>query len=51
VGILWTYSFAKKRKVYGVHVVVLLWSTNDRGWRIPVAFRIWRPKRSCSARR
>lgn len=47
----WTYSFAKGRKVYGLHVVVLLWTTDDGGWRIPVAFRIWRPKRSCPAHR
>ncbi|MDP9380608.1 MAG: hypothetical protein M3Q29_10775 [Chloroflexota bacterium] len=26
----WTYSFAKKRKVYGLHIVVLLWWL--RGW-------------------
>src|SRR5215210_678495 len=45
----WTYSFAKKRKVYGLHVVVLLWcACEGRGFRIPVAFRIWRPKRSCA---
>jgi len=43
----WTYSFAKKRKVYGLHVVVLLWCSTDGCWRIPVAFRLWRPKRSC----
>src|SRR5215210_8733531 len=35
----WTYSFAKKRKVYGLHVVVLLWcACEGRGFRIPVAF-------------
>jgi DDE superfamily endonuclease len=45
----WTYSFAKKRKVYGMHVVVLLWCSADRRWRIPVAFRLWRPKRSCAS--
>jgi DDE superfamily endonuclease len=45
----WTYSFAKKRKVYGMHVVVMLWCSADRRWRIPVAFRLWRPKRSCAA--
>jgi hypothetical protein len=45
----WTYSFAKKRKVYGMHVVVLLWCSADGGYRIPVAFRLWRPKRSCAA--
>ncbi len=45
----WTYSFAKKRKVYGVHIVALLWCTSDGRFRIPVAFRLWRPKRSCAA--
>ena len=44
----WTYSFAKKRKVYGMHVVVLLWCSTDGDWRISVAFRLWRPKRSCA---
>src|SRR4051795_221787 len=48
----WTYSFAKKRKVYGCHVVLLSWSSDPAGtWRIPVAFRLWRPKRSCAAGR
>ncbi|HYQ92178.1 MAG TPA: transposase [Candidatus Competibacteraceae bacterium] len=45
----WTYSFAKKRKVYGLHVVVLLWCAGP--WRIPVGFRLWRPKRSCAPHR
>src|SRR5829696_9745766 len=44
----WTYSFAKKRKIYGLHVVVLLWCDGEGGFRIPVAFRLWRPKRSCA---
>ncbi len=44
----WTYSFAKKRKVYGMHVVVVLWCASDRRFRIPVAFRLWRPKRACA---
>ncbi len=45
----WTYSFAKKRKVYGCHVVRLSWTSDPSGtWRIPVAFRLWRPKRSCA---
>jgi hypothetical protein len=44
----WTYSFANKRKVYGMHVVVMLWCSSDRRFRIPVAFRLWRPKRSCA---
>jgi len=43
----WTYSFAKKRKVYGLHVVVVLWCSKGGEWRIPVAFRLWRPK--CAA--
>jgi hypothetical protein len=34
----WTYSFAKKRKVYGLHIVVVLWCSVDGRWRIPVAF-------------
>ncbi len=46
----WTYSFAEKRKVYGLHVVVLLWCSADGRWRVPVAFRLWRPKRSCAPR-
>jgi len=45
----WTYSHAKKQKVYGVHVVLLSWTSDPTGsWRIPVAFRVWRPKRSCA---
>jgi Transposase DDE domain len=44
----WTSSFAKKRKVYGLHVVVLLWCRQDGRFRVPVAFRRWRPKRSCA---
>jgi DDE superfamily endonuclease len=48
----WTYSFAKKRKVYGCHVVLLSWTSDPAGtWRIPVAFRLWRPKRSCTPER
>lgn len=48
----WTYSFAKKRKVYGCHVVLLSWTSDPTGhWRIPVAFRLWRPKRTCRAGR
>jgi hypothetical protein len=44
----WTYSYAKKRKVYGCHIVLLSWTSDPSGrWRIPVAFRLWRPKRTC----
>ena len=45
----WTYSFSQKRKVYGLHVVLLSWASDPTGtWRIPVAFRLWRPKRTCA---
>lgn len=47
----WTYSFAKKRKVYGLHIVVWLWCSADGYWRVPVAFRIHRPKRSSVPKR
>ncbi len=47
----WVYSFAKKRKLWGMHIVVLLWCSCDGCWRIPVGFRLWRPKRSCRASR
>jgi len=47
-GAGWNYSFAKKRQVYGLHIVVLLWCRDDSVWRIPVAFRLWRPKGACS---
>jgi hypothetical protein len=43
----WTYSHAKQRKLYGLHIIVLLWCSHDGQWRIPVGFRLWRPKRSC----
>lgn len=46
----WTYSFAKKRKVYGLHIVVVLWCSFDGRLRILVAFRLWRPRRSCAPR-
>jgi hypothetical protein len=43
----WTYSFAQKRKVYGCHIVLLAWTSDATGrWRLPVAFRLWRPKRT-----
>jgi hypothetical protein len=45
----WTSSFAQKRKVYGCHIVLLSWTSDPTGrWRIPVAFRLWRPKRTCA---
>ena len=44
----WHYSFAQKRQVYGLHIVVLLWCSGEGQGRIPVAFRLWRPKRTCS---
>jgi len=45
------YSFAKKRTVWGFQIVVLVWCSCDGQWRIPVGFRLWRPKRSCRADR
>src|SRR4051794_24887159 len=48
----WTYSFAQKRKVYGCHIVLVSWTSDPTGrWRLPVAFRLWRPKRSCAPTR
>lgn len=47
----WAYSYAKKRQVYGLHMVVWLWCSTDGAWRIPVAFRVHRPKRSSAAHR
>jgi SRSO17 transposase len=44
----WTSAFAKKRKVYGMHIVVVVWCSTDGRWRIPVGWRVWRPKRACS---
>jgi hypothetical protein len=44
----WTYSTSQQRMVRGMHVVVLLWCAG--GWRIPVAFRLWRPKSRCRAK-
>jgi hypothetical protein len=45
------YSFAKKRKLWGIHIVVLVWCSLDGRWRIPLGFRLWRPKRSCRKQR
>ena len=39
----WTYSHSQKRHVYGFHIVRCFWCTGH--WRIPVGFRLWRPKR------
>jgi len=44
--VAWTYSTAKRQKVLGLHIVVLLWCSGF--WRIPVAFRIWCPRDCCS---
>ena len=42
----WTYSFAKKRKVYGLHMMALLRRSGDGHWGTAVGFRLWRPKRT-----
>ncbi len=39
----WTYSHTRQRHVFGFHIVLLFWC-NTR-LRIPVGFRLWRPKR------
>jgi N-acyl-L-homoserine lactone synthetase len=36
----WAYSHAKRRRVHGLHIVVLAWCDHGRRWRIPVAFRL-----------
>src|SRR5262245_60358684 len=41
------YSFAKKRTVWGFQIIVLLWCSCDGRWRIPIGFRLWRPKHAC----
>lgn len=43
----WTYAFVLKRIVYGFHVVVLSWCAGP--WRLPLALRLWRPKRTCAS--
>jgi len=45
----WTFSTSKKRKVYGLHIVVLLWCAGPM--KIPVAFRLWRPRDKCAPHR
>lgn len=42
----WTYSLVKERTKYGLHVVVVLRWGEGGEWRIPVAFRGWRPRRA-----
>jgi len=41
----WTYSTSLGRKVYGLHIVVVFWCTDHL--RVPVAFRLWRPRENC----
>lgn len=45
----WTYSTTARRQVRGFHLVVLLWCAGR--WRIPVAFRFWRPQATCARQR
>lgn len=42
----WIYSTSQKRSVKGMCAVVLLFCVG--AWRIPVAFRLWRPKAHCA---
>jgi len=41
----WTYSTTRKEKVRGLVIVVLFWSNGTL--RIPVSFRLWKPKERC----
>jgi hypothetical protein len=43
----WMYSSSRKRSVKAMCVVVVLFCVGT--WRIPVAFRLWRPKGRCAA--
>jgi len=45
----WTWSNSEKRKVYGLHIVVLLWCRGPV--KIPVSFRLWQPRAKCGTRR
>lgn len=41
----YVYDHTNNRYVWGMHIVVLLWSN---GWiKVPVAFRIWIPEEKC----
>ncbi len=42
----WTYSTSRKQKVRGMVIVVLFWSNGLL--RIPVAFRLWKPRGRCT---
>ncbi|HUS14412.1 MAG TPA: transposase [Chloroflexia bacterium] len=44
----WTYSSTQQRQIYGVVLVLLLWCSDDGRWRIPVGFRLLRPKGRCA---
>lgn len=43
----WTFSTSQRRRVYGLHIVVLLWCTGPV--KIPVASRLWQPQDKCAA--
>jgi len=41
----YVYDHTNHRFVWGIHIVVLLWSN---GWiKVPLAFKIWMPKEKC----
>jgi len=42
----WTYSTTRRQKVKGMVLVVLFWSHGVL--RVPVAFRLWRPRDRCA---
>lgn len=35
------------RQLWGTHNLALVWRSRDGRWRLPVGFRLWRPRRSC----
>lgn len=38
----WAWSSSEAKVLFGIHLVLLFWT--DGKWRIPVGFRLWRPK-------
>lgn len=42
----WTCSPSQKRHVFGFHIVLCFWCTGTL--RIPVGFRLWRPRAKCT---
>ncbi len=45
------HAWSQTRQVHGRHLVVALWCSGDGRRRVPVAFRLWRPKAARAPRR